>query len=409
MLKTQLHNGPERSPFAQELNDFGMWLEAADYSALIVRRHVVRLCKVLCEMGSAQYAIYTPEQLRAAFDKHNAYRQQLIDFRTTRNHFQRYLALRGRLRVPVIEDRFAGLRERYHQELVEVRGFSDSTLKQHTATVADFLKRGFGPRRKLRGLTREDIEHFIALKSGENCRQSLQHVVAAMRAFLRYCHDQGEIPTRLDIIDTPRTYRGELLPRALEWAAIQELLRSIDRRRGAGERDYVILHLMAHYGLRPSEITALRVDSINWRDCTLRVEQRKTRSDLVLPLAAATIRTLRRYLDRDRGYDVSKYPQLFLRNHCPHRGLKKTAISEMFAQHAQASGLGQRTYSPYSLRHAFAMRLLSRGVGIKAIGDVLGHRDLESTCVYLRLDVQALRAVALPVPGSVGGQGAHYA
>jgi site-specific recombinase XerD len=54
--------------------------------------------------------------------------------------------------------------------------------------------------------------------------------------------------------------------------------------------------------------------------------------------------------------------------------------------------------SAYCLRHSFAMRLLQRGVGIKAIGDVLGHRGLESTCVYLRLQLDALRDVALPVP-----------
>jgi site-specific recombinase XerD len=44
------------------------------------------------------------------------------------------------------------------------------------------------------------------------------------------------------------------------------------------------------------------------------------------------------------------------------------------------------------------MRLLNRGVGIKAIGDLLGHRSLESTCVYLRLQTDALREVALPLP-----------
>ena len=45
------------------------------------------------------------------------------------------------------------------------------------------------------------------------------------------------------------------------------------------------------------------------------------------------------------------------------------------------------------------MRLLERGAGVKAIGDMLGHRSLDSTCVYLRLDMKALRAVVLPVPG----------
>lgn len=47
------------------------------------------------------------------------------------------------------------------------------------------------------------------------------------------------------------------------------------------------------------------------------------------------------------------------------------------------------------------MRLLQRDVGVKAIGDLLGHRSLESTCVYLRLDVKMLRKVALPVPQPV--------
>lgn len=399
----------ERSPFAEELSNFRAWLEATDYTSRAIRRHMIRLDRILREIGSAPGSIYRTEQIRAAVDRHNATRQQLVDFRTTQHHFERYLASRCRLDIPVVQDRFADLRARYRRELVEVRGLSSSTTRSHEATVIDFLNRGLGPRRELRALAREDIERFIEFKSRENCRQSLQHIVAAMRAFLRYCHDQGQIPTRLDVIDTPRTYRGELLPRAIEWSAIRKLLRSINRRRRTGERDYAILHLMAHYGLRPSEVAALRIDSVDWRAGTLRVEQRKTRSDLLLPLAKVTIEILRRYLDHDRGYDTCKYPELFLRNHCPHRGLTRSAVSEMFARRAEACGLGRRRYSAYSLRHAFAMRLLKRGVGIKAIGDVLGHRDLESTCVYLRLDVDALRDVALPVPRSAHRQGARRA
>jgi len=398
-----------RSPFAEELSNFRTSLEAADYTSRAVRRHMIRLDRILREIGNSPGSIYTTRQIRVAVERHNATRQQLVDFRTTQHHFERYLASQCRLDAPVVHDRFADLRARYRRELVEVRGLSGSTTRSHEATVSDFLNRAVGPRRALRELTREDIERFIEVKSRENCRQSLQHIVAAMRAFLRHCHDQGEIPSRLDVIDTPRTYRGELLPRALSWPAIGKLLRSIDRRRRTGERDYAILHLMAHYGLRPSEVTALRVDSIDWHDGVLRVEQRKTRSELLLPLAEVTIRILRRYLDHDRGYDTRKYPELFLRNHCPHRRLTRTAISEMFARRAQASGLARGTYSAYSLRHAFAMRLLQRGVGIKAIGDVLGHRDLESTCVYLRLDVDALRDVALPVPQSARRQGARHA
>ena len=222
------------------------------------------------------------------------------------------------------------------------------------------------------------------------------HIVASLRAFLRFVFLCGAIRTPLDAIDTPRTYRGELPPRALDWRLVQRLLRSINRSSLAGWRDYAILHLMAHYGLRPSEIVALRVDSVDWGAQLIRVDQRKTRSTLVLPLADRSTAVLRGYLRR--GRPESADPHLFLRARCPAGSLRNTAVCDIFYKRAQASGLALDGYSSYCLRHAFAMRLLGRGVGVKAIGDLLGHRSLESTCVYLRLDATRLRTVALDVP-----------
>ncbi len=279
--------------------------------------------------------------------------------------------------------RFADLRRRYERHLVEVRGFARSTLAHHSTTVADFLDRALRPRQRLRTLTGTDVERFVGVRSTEVSRHTLQHTIAALRAFLLWCHDLGELSKRLDAIDTPRTYRGELPPRALEWSAVQALLGSIDRGSKSGECDYVILHLMAHYGLRPSEIASLRLDSIDWTSTTLKVEQRKTHSDLVLPLAPATVKALRRYLrrDRDRRQEAQEQTSLFLRERCPIGPLKNTGVYEIFIKRLKEGGQDPSRYSAYSLRHAFAMRLLTTGVGIKAIGDLLGHRDLESTCV----------------------------
>ena len=128
----------------------------------------------------------------------------------------------------------------------------------------------------------------------------------------------------------------------------------------------------------------------------LHVEQRKTRSTLVLPLTDQTLTVLRDYLSR--GWTSSEHPELFLRARCPVGALKRTAVKDLFEKWARQSGLPLNGYSAYSLRHSFAMRLLGCGIGIKTIGDLLGHRSLESTCQYLRLDVNTLRQVALPVP-----------
>ncbi|MCL4746231.1 MAG: tyrosine-type recombinase/integrase, partial [Burkholderiaceae bacterium] len=213
-------------------------------------------------------------------------------------------------------------------------------------------------------------------------RQSLQHWVARLRSFLRFCHMQGLLAVRLDAIDTPRVYRGELPPRAIAWATVQELLRSIDRRQSTGWRDYTILYLMAHYGLRPCEVVALRMDSIDWHAKALRVEQRKTRSVLLLPLADRTLRVIKRYLNA--GRPGSTRPELFLRARGPSGSIKHTAVCNLYQARVARSGLALQGTSAYCLRHSFAMRLLERGVGIKAIGDVLGHtaawRAPASTC-----------------------------
>jgi len=402
----------QQSPFRRELEEFAGWLKAAHYTTVIRRRHLFRLDGTLRRMrGAAAGATFTTTQLQTAFGKHRRPVSRLINYRGTQHAYQRFLRSQGRLQDETDDCRFADLRQRYERHLVEVRGFARSTLAHHSKTVADFLERGLRPRQRLRALTGTDVERFVGVRSAEVTRQTLQHTVAALRAFLLWCHDIGEIASRLDAIDTPRTYRGELPPRALEWSAVQTLLRSVDRGSQSGERDYAILHLMAHYGLRPSEIAALRLDSINWTSTTLRVEQRKTQSDLVLPLASATVTALRRYLrrDRDRRQEAHVQTTLFLRERCPIGPLKNTGVYEIFAKRLKESGQDPTRYSTYSLRHAFAMRLLRRGVGIKAIGDVLGHRDLESTCVYLRLDIDALRGVALEVPGAngVNGGGCH--
>lgn len=163
-----------------------------------------------------------------------------------------------------------------------------------------------------------------------------------------------------------------------------------------GCRDHAILYLMAHYGLRPSEIVTLTLASIDWAGKTLHVEQCKTRSLLVLPLSDQALRGLKRYLRC--GRPGSTHPQLFLRSRTPAGPLKHTAVCDIYEKHARLSALPLQATSSYSLRHAFAMRLLNRGVGIKAIGDLLGHHTLESTCVYLRLQTETLRSVGLPVP-----------
>ena len=81
--------------------------------------------------------------------------------------------------------------------------------------------------------------------------------------------------------------------------------------------------------------------------------------------------------------------------------MSPNAVSARFKVHAQRSGLPIAEASAYALRHSFAMRLLSAGVSMKLIGDLMGHNSLASTSAYLRIQTDRLREVALDVPAEV--------
>lgn len=401
----------KRSDYSRELADFSVWLWAEQYTPFVIHQHLLRLKEVLPRLPrSGESNTYAVAGLETAFDVGNGLLSRIYRFEGTRRAYTRFLQSRGRLREPHVHDRFADLQREYAEFLETVRGLSVSARRHHAHTVADFLVRGVGTDRSIAELTALNVERFVVRRARELSRHSMQHVVAHLRSFLRFCHDRGDLPSRLDRqIDTPRIYRDELPPRALPWEQVQVLLESIDRQGKGGWRDYCILHLVAHYGLRPSEVVTLRLDSIDWDNAVLHVIQHKTRSELILPIAAPTLELLRDYLAQERLRQESDDPELFLRLRCPHGSLQHWAVTDLFHKRMREAGLPKRTGGVYSLRHAFAMRLLSRGVGVKAIGDLLGHRDLNSTCTYLRLDIETLRDVALEIPGvaDAGDGGCH--
>lgn len=385
-----------RSPFGAEFQDFADWLDSVGYSRENIEGHLRRLFVALSRSRARRAGGWSAAQLQRLFDPYCTSIRRSQWYRGTERVYRRFLACRSRLIQSSSVDPTEPLLRTYREYLSDVRGFAASTAEAHLSTVQDFLGHALRRGRALDTLDSTDVERYLARRSRVISRQTLQHIVAHLRGFLRYGFTVNLLPRRLDEIDTPRTYRAEQPPRALPWAQVTALLHSIDRSSKAGWRDAAVLHLMAYYGLRASEIAALRLDAIDWQAGTVRVTQRKTRSDLVLPLTRATLALLRSYLKRERG--ACELPYLFLRVRRPAGPLQHYGVCDIFYTRAAQSGLPLEGYSSYSLRHSFAMRLLHRNVGIKAIGDLLGHRSLEATCVYLRLDTAALRSVGLPLP-----------
>jgi len=380
------------------VEDFATWLVAQGYPPLPIRlrlRELPRVDEMLRLRGAVDVADLTAADLLSLAPKDS---QEDVYLAAVVRSLARCLSAGGRLCVPP-PTACEALVEAYATVLGRVRGLASSTQTYHRATASEFLTHvGFkGDDACLRAIGTRTIDTFLRRIGPRLARASLQHTVAHLRSFLRFLASRGLVEAGLDTrIDTPRLYRGEQLPRTLPWEVIRKFLASINRATAMGKRDYAIFMLVVTYGLRTSEVASLRLDDIQWRKGQLRVARPKTRKPLVLPLTKEVGAAVIDYLRHGRPASVRR--EVFLRARAPAGALKPTAVTEAFQGWSRRSNLPISYKGPHCLRHSLAVHLLRRGATLKAIGDLLGHRSIESTCVYLRLHVEDLRDVALNLP-----------
>jgi integrase/recombinase XerD len=291
----------------------------------------------------------------------------------------------------------------YRTYLARVRGLAPATVNRCGTIAADFLHGLHYDQQpqRLGQLEVAPIDAFLTQAGQRLGRASMQKVSAVLRSFLRFLATEGKIPAGLEQhIESPRLYRGERLPRALPWDDVLKLLRSVDRSTSKGRRDYAMLLLIATYGLRVGEVARLALDDIAWRERHIRVPRPKVGTPLLFPLTDEVASALMEYLRHDRP--DSMHRRLFLRLRAPQGPIESTAICDAFDAWVARAGIRLPPLGgTHGLRHALARHLLRQATPIKTIGDLLGHRSAESTGIYLRLDVEDLRDVALPLPAAV--------
>ena len=287
----------------------------------------------------------------------------------------------------------------YRRYLTEVKGLAPMTITQHCWRASEFLEYALRKNKAFRivDLSQAHVETFITSVSPRFQRSTLQHVVAQIRGFLRFLAMIGEVPKDFGFqVDTPRVYRLEQLPRAIGWDTVCAFLKSIDRTNTHGVRDYAMLLLITTYGLRACDIASLQLNDINWRGGEIRIKQTKTGHPHKLPLTDPVAEALFEYLRN--GRPTSHHREVFLSLRAPTRPMSRIAVGHVYRSRAMLSDLDIPFLGLHSLRHSYAVNLLRQGESLKNIGDVLGHRSTESTCVYLRLSLDDLREVGLPLP-----------
>ena len=203
--------------------------------------------------------------------------------------------------------------------------------------------------------------------------------------FLR--RERGLQPTSLAL------YRLSRVPRSISWDEVKRLLESVERRSALGKRDYAILLLLVTYGLRAREVAALTLDSIDWQRDRLIVPDRKAGHNTAFPLSSTVGEAIVDYLRHARPESAER--ALFLCMRPPFSPIGFAVVSARAGRHLRNAGISVARPGSHTLRHACVQRLVDARFPLKTIGDYIGHGTPKSTEVYSKIDLEALRDVAL--------------
>ena len=286
--------------------------------------------------------------------------------------------------------------ERY---LREERLLSRASLVNYVPFVREFLSERFGNGAvRLSRLRASDVTGFVQRRAASLHRKRAKLLTAGLRSFLRYARYRGEIEADLAAaVPTVANWSMPGIPRGIAPQQVRRLLGQADRTTAVGRRDYAILLLLARLGLRASEVLMLELEDIDWKGGCLSVCGKGGRRSQ-LPLPRDVGEAIVAYLRRGRPRSLCR--RLFLTAHAPVRGfLGPSAISTVVRHALESAGIDAPTRGAHQFRHGLASEMLRRGASLTQIGELLGHRSPETTKIYTKVDLSALRTLALPWPG----------
>lgn len=275
------------------------------------------------------------------------------------------------------------------------RGLRDETVlhyRHHLIRFEAYLDRiGLT---ELSALSPAVLGAFVAERSRRLGRTSLRDLCGVVRVFLRYLHRERLVRKDLaPAVESPQAYRLATLPRSIPWDAVRRMLEGVDRRTVVGRRDYAILLLLVTYGLRAREVAALTLDDLDWKRDRLRIPERKAGHSTAYPLSPTVGQALLAYLRAGRPTTTAR--QVFFRVLAPPTPLTTAAVSSRASAYLHRAGIDAPRLGSHTLRHTCVQRLVDAELPFKMIGDYVGHRAPESTEIYTKVAVEALREVAL--------------
>lgn len=247
-------------------------------------------------------------------------------------------------------------------------------------------------------ITVEVLSNYLKTKASL-AQKSISTEVATLRRLLNIIYLEGITDKDLSLsIPKIKVYKKLKVPQVWNKKDLKKLFISIDRTSPAGKRDYTILLMVAHYGLRSIDIKELKLKDLDWENNKINIIQSKTKKIISFPILHDVGWAIADYLQN--GRTKCNLPYLFITLNHPLRGFGQNsyALNNILQKRMR----GAKIYLPrnanhgmHALRHTLASFMLSQDVPLETISSVLGHSTSESTAIYLKTDMIRLKDCVL--------------
>lgn len=393
----------ERQRCGTYLEGFSQWLATARYSAPTIRSYI---------SAAVRYDAWALEHRHELLSTLDASRLKAYRTYLTRRHpgrrrldggndycgarrFVRYLRQLSGMSIDV-PCKATSLETRFVDWLLHHRGVCRRTADGYALKVRRFLRSlGSSPRR----YTAAKIRDFVLAHSRGYSSSHVDCVVTSVRLFVRFLIVHQECSESLQYA-VPRVAKWQKasLPRYLCVTDVQRIIDACDPATLLGARDHAILLLLSRLGLRAGDVAGLSLGDIDWTRARVRVSG-KSRTSEWLPLPQDAGDALLHYIRTARPAGVSE--AVFLISCAPYSRILSRQISLTAERAILRAGVKTNSLGAHQFRHSAATAWLRQGMTLQAIGAVLRHRDIDSTALYAKVDVELLRGIALPWPQEV--------
>ncbi len=305
----------------------------------------------------------------------------------------------------IYENEIETLLSSYNQYLIEDQGLSSSTISNYIAHVSCFLLDLFTSKPiKLKTIFAQNIMEFVRKYANEHSSVENSLMVSSLRSFFRFLLLRGSIAVDLaSCVPAVANRKHNRIPQSLSSQELEHLLEHSKGKTALELRNYALLLLLARLGLRASEIVSLTLDDIDWEHGEI-VVRGKGASQTRFPLPVDVGEALVAYLKKGRpSYSTRR---IFICSKPPLKPISHpSTVSTIVRSSLKHAGLNPPNKGAHLFRHTLATECLRKGATLLEIGEILRHRQIDTTAIYAKVDFAKLKTIAQPWPDSsfVGG------